>query len=563
MKLSIKQTLLGSCALALCAAGLVGFVSLTSLRAVDDGANNFNDNIVPGVEQAEEMNVALGDLRIAAGELLSNPTPAQIKQSQADVKDAEGRLKSWGDKYEAMLPPAGEGDAERATFADFQAKIQTYEQMTDSLFDKVEAKQVDAARTFYIQDMDALYTPLGNVVDKLVDTNIRDGKTVDAQNDKTFANSNLITVAAFSALAVAMGLMVFIIVFVLSRPMAAAIASMEKVAKGDLKTAIPFTTKENEIGIMARTLEVFRQGLEEAEIIRVDAAEQKARAEADRKAATLKLADDFERSVGGIVTLVSSAATEMQAAAAQLTATAQESSAQSVAVSAAAEEAGANVTSVASSAEELGASVGEIGRQVEASAAIAQDAVSEANSAVQIVNELNAVAASIGGVIDLIAGLAGQTNLLALNATIESARAGEAGKGFAVVASEVKTLAGQTARATTEISAKIALIQETTTRAAATIQNIAGTIQTINNTSSAIAAAVDQQSSATREIVQAVTQASVGTQEVTANITGVAVAAEQTGEAAAQVLSSSSELAQQAERLHHEMDKFLVTVRAA
>ena len=181
----------------------------------------------------------------------------------------------------------------------------------------------------------------------------------------------------------------------------------------------------------------------------------------------------------------------------------------------------------------------------------------------QIVHELNAVAASIGGVIDLIAGLAGQTNLLALNATIESARAGEAGKGFAVVASEVKTLAGQTAKATTEISAKIALIQETTSRAAATIQNIAGTIQTINSTSAAIASAVDQQSSATREIVQAVTQASVGTREVTANITGVAVAAEQTGEAAAQVLSSSSELAQQAERLHHEMDKFLVTVRAA
>ena len=349
MKLSIKQTLLGSCALALCAAGLVGFVSLTSLRAVDDGANNFNDNIVPGVEQAEEMNVALGDLRIAAGELLSNPTPAQVKQSQADVKDAEDRLKSWGDKYEAMLPPAkndgsGEGDAERATFTDFKSKIQTYEQMTGSLFDKVEANQIDAARTFYIQDMDALYTPLGATVDKLVDTNISDGKVVDAQNDKTFANSNLITVAALSALAVAMGLMVFIIVFVLSRPMAAAIASMEKVAKGDLKTAIPFTAKENEIGIMARTLEVFRKGLEEAEGVRAGAAEQKARAEADRKAATLKLADDFERSVGGIVTLVSSAATEMQAAAAQLTATAQESSAQTVAVSAAAEEAGANVT---------------------------------------------------------------------------------------------------------------------------------------------------------------------------------------------------------------------------
>ena len=564
MNLSIKQTLLGSCVLVLCVAGLVGFVSFSGLRAVNEGAVNFNDNIVPGVEQAEELNVALGDLRISAGELLINPVPDQVKQSQGDIQDAEERLKSWGEKYEAMLPPAGgQGDDERATWFDFKAKIQTYEQMTDSLVQQVQAGQVDAARAFYIKDMDNLYTPMGTMVDKLVGTNVGDGKAVNAANTKTFATSNLIVVAALAALALVMGLMVFMIVFVLSRPMAAVIVSMEAVAKGNLKAQIPFTAKTNEIGVMARALEVFRQGLEEAESLRIAGAEQKARAEAERRAATLKLADDFERSVGSIVELVSAAATEMQAAAAQLSATAQESSAQTVAVSAAAEEAGANVTSVASSAEELGASVNEIGRQVEASASIAHDAVAEAKSAVEIVGELNAVASSIGGVLDLIAGLAGQTNLLALNATIESARAGEAGKGFAVVASEVKMLAGQTARATTEISAKIAQIQATTARAAATIQGIAGTIQTIDATSAAIAAAVDQQSSATQEIVQAVSQASIGTREVTSNISGVAVAAEQTGEAASQVLSSSSELAQQAERLHTEMDRFLVTVRAA
>ena len=343
-------------------------------------------------------------------------------------------------------------------------------------------------------------------------------------------------------------------------PITSLTSAMEKVARGDDSVKVPGAERGDEIGAMSRAFE------ENAKRVAAMAEAQKAQEASgvqQRKIATLKLADDFEKSVGGIVSLVSSAATEMQAAAAQLSATAQEASAQSVAVSAAAEEAGANVTSVASSAEQLGASVAEIGRQVETSSAISSEAVREADEAVRIVAELNEVASSIGGVVDLIAGLAGQTNLLALNATIESARAGEAGKGFAVVASEVKALAGQTAKATTEISSKIAQIQEATSRAAGAIQNITGTIQNINHVSTTIASAVEQQSAATQEIVHAVNQASIGTQEVTSNITGVAQAAEQTGEAASQVLSSSAELATQAERLNFEMDKFLTTVRAA
>jgi methyl-accepting chemotaxis protein len=368
-----------------------------------------------------------------------------------------------------------------------------------------------------------------------------------------------IILSGVANLVVIMGI-VFGVSKIIVRPITSLTSAMERVAKGEDGVKVPGAERNDELGAMSRAFE--------SNAIRVAALaerqkELEASAAEQRKAAMLRLADDFEKSVGGIVSLVSAAATEMQAAAAQLSATAQEASAQSVAVSSAAEEAGANVTSVASSAEELGASVAEIGRQVESSSAISSDAVREADEAVRVVAELNEVAKSIGGVVDLIAGLAGQTNLLALNATIESARAGDAGKGFAVVASEVKALANQTATATTEISAKIAQIQEATSRASATIQNISGTIQTISHVSTAIASAVEQQAAATQEIVQAVNQASLGTQEVTFNISGVAQAAEQTGDAASQVLSSSGELASQAERLHLEMDKFLSTVRAA
>ncbi|ESQ85000.1 hypothetical protein AEAC466_04660 [Asticcacaulis sp. AC466] len=389
------------------------------------------------------------------------------------------------------------------------------------------------------------------------------GKLAADTTAKTHSTILVTYASVIGGLFVVMGIAFWLTLSGIVRPVRGLTDMMTGMSRGQLSVAIPGQDRKDELGEMSRTVEIFRKGLTEAETLRGQAAEQKERAESERKAATLKLADDFEKSVGGIVTLVSSAATEMQAAAAQLTATAQESSAQSVAVSAAAEEAGANVTSVASSAEELGASVAEIGRQVETSASISSEAVREADEAVRIVAELDEVASSIGGVVDLIAGLAGQTNLLALNATIESARAGEAGKGFAVVASEVKALAAQTAKATTDISDKITQIQTATSKASSAIQNITGTIQNISRTSSMIASAVEQQSAATREIVQAVNQASIGTQEVTSNITGVAQSSEQTGEAASQVLSSSAELATQAERLHVEMDKFLATVRAA
>jgi len=406
----------------------------------------------------------------------------------------------------------------------------------------------------------ALTTDLRNAIDRRVKEN---EANIDALHAKISADALL-------------GLLVSIFLVVTITSLAALIAfgdivrmirkitdQMQMVSKGDLTLAIDGLTRGDEIGAMAKTLEVFRQGLSDAETLRADTEALKIRTDVERRQSMLSLADSFESSVGNIVSLVSSAATEMQASASQLTATAQETSAQSVAVSAAAEQAGANVTSVASAAEELGASVSEIGRQVSTSSQISGEAVCQADAAGAVVDELNEVALSIGGVVDLIAGLAGQTNLLALNATIESARAGEAGKGFAVVASEVKALAAQTAKATSEISAKIAQIQDATTKAAQAFQNITFTIQNINATNSVIAEAVDQQTAATQEIIQAVNQASLGTQEVTSNIAGVAQASEQTGDAAAQVLTSSGELAQQAAKLKSEMDKFLLTVRAA
>ncbi|SEH35143.1 Methyl-accepting chemotaxis protein [Methylobacterium sp. 275MFSha3.1] len=355
-----------------------------------------------------------------------------------------------------------------------------------------------------------------------------------------------------------------IVIFGITRPLGSLVGVLQRMARGEVDAEIREATRGDEIGAVGQAVEgikamVARKAAEEAEVKRrADEA-----AAAERRRTMIELADGFERAVGGIVGLVSSSATELQATAQQMTATAQETAAQSTGVAAAAEEASTNVNTVAAAAEELGSSVQEIGRQVQGSAHLAQAAVGEAAQTAHLVQALKTTSSKIGEMVGLISGIAGQTNLLALNATIEAARAGAAGKGFAVVATEVKALAEQTARATQEIASQIGEIQGVTDQAVTAIGGITGRIREIDSVATSIASAVEQQGAATQEIVRNVAQASAGTNEVTGNIAGVAQASEETGAAAAQVLSAASELSRQSEHLGAEVGRFLETVRAA
>jgi methyl-accepting chemotaxis protein len=359
---------------------------------------------------------------------------------------------------------------------------------------------------------------------------------------------------------IGIAILLSILVFgMIVRPLGRLVAVLQRMEQGEIDAEIKEAGRGDEIGAVGKAVEgikamVARKAAEEAEVKRrADEA-----AAAERRRTMIELADGFERAVGGIVGLVSSSATELQATAQQMTATANETASQSTTVAAA-----ANVNTVAAAAEELGSSVQEIGRQVSGSAQLAQAAVGEADQTAQLVQALSQNAARIGDMVGMISGIAGQTNLLALNATIEAARAGEAGRGFPVVASEVKALAEQTAKATADISAQIAQIQGSTGQAVTAIGVITGRIREIDSVATSIAAAVEQQGAATQEIVRNVAQASAGTNEVTGNIAGVAQASEETGAAAGQVLSAASELSRQSEHLGAEVDRFLATVRAA
>ncbi len=337
--------------------------------------------------------------------------------------------------------------------------------------------------------------------------------------------------------------------------------AMSRIAAGDLTLEVPARDRQDEVGEMAQALQVFKENALQVEQLRREHEEAAVHAAKERRQAMLDMADKFESSVLGVVKGVAASSTEMQSTAKSMSQIAQETSSQAASVAAASTQANANVETVAAATEELSASIGEISSRVAEAAQIADKAAETSNSTAQTVGKLAAASAKIGEVVELINTIASQTNLLALNATIEAARAGDAGKGFAVVASEVKGLANQTAKATEEIAAQISAVQTETNNAVQAINSISQIINQVKDISSSIAAAVEEQGAATKEISNNVQQASQGTREVSTNVVSVTEAATQTGVAAEQVLTTASELAQNADVLRKEVDGFLANIR--
>ena len=382
-------------------------------------------------------------------------------------------------------------------------------------------------------------------------------------NDLAERTGRNVLVSAAAGLTLSIGLVVWIVVSLVARPMARITGSLSALAKGDLDVTVVGADRKDEVGSLARSMQVFKDNGLEMRRMQSERQALEAKAERERKAMMLTMADTFEASVKGVVEAVASAATEMEAAASAMSVTAQEASLRSTAVAAAAEQASVNVNTVAGATEELSASVHEIGRQVAASTQIANQAVEDSQKTDTMMAGLAEAARQIGDVVGLINDIASQTNLLALNATIEAARAGEAGKGFAVVAGEVKHLASQTAKATGDIQSKVAEIQNATQGAVVAIRGIGGTIARMSEIATAIASAVEEQGAATRDIAGNVQQAARGTQEVSSNILGVNQAAGETGAAAAQVAGAAGSLSLEAETLRGEVAKFLGNVRSA
>ncbi|WP_114943483.1 methyl-accepting chemotaxis protein [Microvirga calopogonii] len=409
----------------------------------------------------------------------------------------------------------------------------------------------------------ALRNKAMQMLDQRIDANVQalnQGK-IHAADLASFTSTQLIA-ASVIGLTLATSLLAAIMVYGVARPLNGVAGSMNQLANGDLSVDVTGTERKDEVGALARSLQVFKDNAVEARHL---AAAQEAENQAKMRRAEVldQLTKRFEMNVSALTQGLSSAATEMEATAQSMTHVAGQTTNQSVAVASVAQQTSANVQTVAAATEELSISIREIAAQVAQSSQIAERAVEGAQRTNGTVQELASMADKIGDVVQLINTIAGQTNLLALNATIEAARAGEAGKGFAVVATEVKELASQTARATEDISSQIASVQQATQQTVAAIQEIARTITEMSQISVSIAAAMEEQGAATAEIARNVQEAARGTETVTGNIVDVQHGAGETGSAASQVLGAAQELSRHSHDLGREVATFLQDVKAA
>ena len=546
--------------------GGLTYYSTSGLKLLEGELRYVASEVTPQVKRLEDLNTDVAEFRINEASHILSLAPADMDAREADMKRLAGEI----DALSAEFLNGGVSDAEKQTFAAFQDAWKKYLEVNAKLlpisrqYDSHEHIDfLDQATAIFNTESMPLYQAAASPLGEMSQAKIKEGDAATDRATESVAErirNGLIGAAlAFIAGIAAVVLFERTVLNLLVR-----IASlMETLAKGDHSITIAGAERSDEIGMMAKSVVVFKDGMIEAERLRGEQEELRRKAEIEKRAAMHKMADEFEGSVRGVVDMLSSAATELQAAAQSMSSTAKEADRQAVSVARASDEASRNVQTVASATEELSSSVDEISRQVSESTRISGAAVEEATQTRQSVQGMADMAQRIGAVVTLINDIASQTNLLALNATIEAARAGEAGKGFAVVASEVKNLANQTAKATEEISAQIGSVQQASAGSVRAIEAISTTIGRVSEIATTIAAAVEEQGAATREIARNVQEAAVGTNEVSTHISGVSKAATETGAAATQVLSSADQLAKQSEVLRGQVDRFLATIRAA
>ncbi|MFC5553536.1 methyl-accepting chemotaxis protein [Methylobacterium iners] len=538
--------------LVLVSLGLVVMASV-SFKLLEDNAHHIVDVSAARATLALRLTAAIDEATIQEKNAILETS--QTERERAGALYAQARQKSFA--AADALVGLSDSPERRATNEGVKQRVTAFYAVSERVLALAMRGETALATKMSDGEARALRRDLMGVLGERADVNVA---ALAAEKARAYALTRtatwtLIGSGAFG-LILAMGLAGLIVAGGVSRPLKAMAAAMNRLAEGDLAIAVTGAERKDEVGSLARSLQVFKDN---AIASREAAASQAAENAAKIRRAELLDATTrrFEADISALTEGLAGAARQMEDTAGSMSATAEQAIRQSASVGQAAEETSANVQTVAAATEEMSASIQEIIAQAAQSAQMADQAVQDAQHTDETVRHLTQVAERITDVVALISNIAGQTNLLALNATIE------AGRGFAVVATEVKELAGQTARATDEIGTQIGQIQAATQAVVTDIQRIARTIGEMSRFSSGIAAAMEEQGAATQEIARNVQEAAQGTQSVTATITQVQQGADVTASAAAQVLTAARALSRHSESLGREVGGFLDNVKAA
>jgi methyl-accepting chemotaxis protein len=450
-------------------------------------------------------------------------------------------------------------DAEQ--FATFKKRIEQFIEFRKELVRRANEISPAAGREWGDNDANrSVRSALNKDLEALSKVYAERGKKIAAQTEMNRELSFLLTCLGGIALLL-VGIGVVIIARSIARPLSVITATIKQVAEGAEDVEVPHIARADEIGALARAIQIFKEAMERNRNLNSQVtADSAARAERSRHIEAS--VEEFRGAIGAVLNSVHQNASAMRQTAESITRVTSDASERAMAATGATSQAAGNVSAVAGAAEELSASVQEIGRQVRQSATAVEQTGQRTEKSVSEIESLAAATQRIDGVLQLIQAIAEQTNLLALNATIEAARAGDAGRGFAVVAHEVKALAGQTAKATEEIGQNVGLIQSSTRNAVDAVREIGTAVREINDITSAIAGAVNQQDSATREISVNAQSAAQGNETLVNNIVSLRDAIGETNTAAGSVLSASNELNAMAETLSREVEKFFHNLRS-